>query len=223
MPFSEETVKLLFENRVKDSRDWFLEHRGEYDALCLEPMRRLVTDLAPALEEIDPRLMREPKVGRCISRIYRDTRFSRDKSIFKDVIWCVFVRDKGENLPGYWFELSPRGGAWGCGWYRTDPPVMESARELMLSSDSAFKRAKRAYERQSVFLLDDNRYKRGRFPEAPQDLRLWLEQRSLCFTAGSREPELLFSDTLWERLSSDFRLLRPEYEFMLKAQLRAKK
>ena len=87
MNFSKEGLDFLFENRLMDSKPWFIEHRDIYEEKVLEPMRELVEALAPTINEIDDRMICEPKIGKSISRIYRDTRFTHDKSIFREKIW----------------------------------------------------------------------------------------------------------------------------------------
>ena len=222
MPFSEESLKFLFENRVVDSKAWFLEHRDEYERLVLEPMRELVKALEPAILSIDPLLICEPKIGRSISRIYRDTRFSHDKSIFRDVMWCVFIRDKKlyNGLPGFWFEFSPRVIRYGCGYYQASPDSMEAMRELIIADDKTFKAAQKALKNQSVFRLDGEKYKRSRRPEQPEEKREWLDRRDIGFITESEDFDLLFSDALADKLAADFKLLVPMYEFMMAAEAR---
>lgn len=222
MPFSEESLKFLFENRVVDSKAWFLEHRDEYERLVLEPMRELVKALEPAILSIDPLLICEPKVGRSISRIYRDTRFSHDKSIFRDVMWCVFIRDKKlyNGLPGFWFEFSPRIIRYGCGYYQASPESMEAMRELIIADDKTFKAAQKALKNQSVFRLDGEKYKRSRHPEQPEEKREWLDRRDIGFITESEDFDLLFSDALADKLAADFKLLVPMYDFMMAAEAR---
>lgn len=222
MPFSEKTLKFLFENRVVDSKTWFTEHRAEYDSLVIKPLKELVMALKPTMLEIDPLLICDPKVGRSISRIYRDTRFSNDKSIFRDVMWCVFIRDKKlyDGLPGFWFEFSPRGFRYGCGYYQASGASMDAIRTLILDDDKTFKAARRAFNKQSVFRIEDTKYKRSRYPDQPEEKREWLDQRSLCFIADSDDFDLLFSDALADKLAQDFRLLIPMYDFMMAAEAR---
>lgn len=223
MPFSDDSQRFLLENKINDSKDWFTQHREEYDSLVLSPMRELVEGLRPFVTDIDPELICEPKVGRSISRIYRDTRFSKDKSMFRDVMWCVFVRTKHENVPAFWFEIFPSGARYGCGWYYTEPVVMDAIREMILSGDKDAKRAMTAYKKQSLYTLEDEKYKRTRFPDAPPEQREWLDQRSICFSARTREPDFIFAPDLAERLGRDFALLKPEYEFLMKAVSRVVK
>ena len=224
MPFSDDTLSFLFENRVNDSKAWFLEHRADYERLVLEPMRRLVVDLTPVMLAIDPLFVCEPKVGRCISRIYRDTRFSSDKSIFRDVMWCSFTRPKSEQRgrPGYYFELSPAGANFGCGWYHTPPETMDVIRDMVRNGDRLFLRAERSLKKAGIYELEDTRYKRTRNPGEPEEKRLWLDQRSICISAHSEDFDMLFSDGLYEKLAADFMAVRPFYEFLLEADLRAR-
>ena len=222
MPFSDKTLDFLFENRVVDNKAWFLEHRADYESLVLEPLRELVTDLAPAMLSIDPLLICDPKVGRSISRIYRDTRFSHDKSIYRDIMWCVFIRDKKlyRGLHGFWFEFSPKGFRYGCGYYQAGAEVMDIMREMIIKDEKTYKAAKKAFDNQSVFYIEDTKYKRSRFPDQSEEKREWLDQRSLCFMADSEDFDLLYSDRLAEKLAHDFKLLSPMYDFMMAAENR---
>lgn len=224
MPFSDDTLSFLFENRVVNSKTWFTGHRADYERLVLEPLRELVRELTPTMLDIDPLFVCEPKVGKCISRIYRDTRFSADKSIFRDVMWCSFVRSKSlmRARPGYYFELSPMGFRYGCGWYATPPETMELLREMIINDDRLYLSAKNCVKRAKVYELEDTRYKRSRHADMPVEKRLWLDQRSLCLLAESDDFDLLFSEGLAEKLSKDFRAIRPFYNFVLEADLRAR-
>ena len=64
MAFSAKTLDFLFENRLQDSRDWFLDHKDTYQAVLLEPMKDLVRSLTPVMLEIDAKVTTEPRVTR---------------------------------------------------------------------------------------------------------------------------------------------------------------
>ena len=49
--FSRKTLEFLVENRLNDSRDWYMEHKGEYEQFVYEPLRCLVTALTPRYAE----------------------------------------------------------------------------------------------------------------------------------------------------------------------------
>lgn len=217
MPFSEATLDFMALNRVMNSREWFHEHRDEYLSLVVEPIAELVEDMAPEMWKIDPSLIIIPKVGKSISRIWRDTRRGPELPIYRDVMWITLLRAKYEGYPSFWFEFSPRRLRWGCGWYQTDPAIMDCIRGMILSHDPDWRAALAAFEAQKVFRLDDERYKRSRHPDAPENERAWLDQKSLCLTHEETKLDRLYSDKLAAALTRDFRRIAPVYEFFLKA------
>ena len=217
MPFSEATLDFMALNRVMNSREWFHEHRDEYLSLVVEPIAELVEDMAPEMWKIDPSLIIIPKVGKSISRIWRDTRRGPELPIYRDVMWITLLRAKYEGYPSFWFEFSPRRLRWGCGWYQTDPAIMDCIRGMILSHDPDWRAALAAFEAQKVFRLDGERYKRSRHPDAPENERAWLDQKSLCLTHEETKLDRLYSDKLAATLTRDFRRIAPVYEFFLKA------
>lgn len=220
MAFTKQAIDFLMENKFHDDRAWFKEHRGQYEGLVLEPMRALVTQLAPSLLALDSRLIAEPKVGRSISRIYRDTRFTKDKSIFRDVVWCTFMWEKKlyEGPPAFFFEFSPSKVRWGCGFYRASTAAMDTMRGLIVREDPAFAEAVAALGSDGYFVLEGERYKRSKFPHAQGVQRQWLDQKSVSAVRNSNDFELLYSDSLADVLAADFKRLKPVYDFFCKAQ-----
>lgn len=80
--FSAEALRFLLENRINNSKEWFEEHRNEYRKYVYEPFAELVKELAPAMKEIDDGIITIP--SKIISRVRRDTRFTKDKSLYRD-------------------------------------------------------------------------------------------------------------------------------------------
>lgn len=217
MAFSKETLDFLLENRVRDSKAWFKEHDGKYREYVLTPLQQLVVALEPAMHKIDASLICEPKIGRSVSRIYRDTRFSKDKAIFRDVMWCVFMREKQlyGGLPGFFFEFSPRMFRYGCGYYQASGESMQAYRSMILAGDVRFKEARAAYEKQDRFVLSGDMFKRTRYKDAPDELKLWLDRKNIDFLRESNAFEELFSAKLADMLAADFALVSPMYDFMM--------
>lgn len=212
--FSGDALALLFENRARDSREWYRENKARFDSLVRTPLKELAAELLPPMREIDP------KLGCAVSRVCRDARFSRDKSLFRDHMWVSFVRDRSRQgeLPCFFFELNQSGFLYGCGFYKTPRPVMESIRSLILAGDRAFREADGAFSRQNVFTLEGECYKRPHFPDRPERERIWLERKEVGFVCRSSDFGTLFSPALSDVLLSGFRLLRPAYEFFRRAE-----
>ena len=220
MAFSPSTLDFLVENRLRDSRDWYKEHKDQYNLLVLEPLMDFVNSLTPVMLDIDPQFITEPRVDRTISRIYRDTRFSKDKSLYRDNMWVVFMREKKlyGGLPAFYFDLNPNGFSYGMGYYQASTATMEALRRLIIKNDPSFKKAERALRNQDLFVLEGDAYKRSKYPDAPAPLREWLDKKSVSFNCHSTDSDLLFSDGLTEVLAEGYRLLAPVYDFLCYAE-----
>lgn len=219
--FSKETLDFLFENRLNDSRSWFEEHKDTYRRVVFDPLRDLVEALAPIMSEIDPNFTTDPRVDRTICRIRRDTRFSHDKSLYRDNMWIIFKRGKmhGTEVPGIYFEISQHGFEYGCGFYQASASYMRALRERILKQDPLFQNAQKALESQTVYQITGDCYKRAHYPDQPEPLRQWLERRELCITAQNKDFPLLFSDRLLPKLKQDLPILAPIYRFLLQTAL----
>jgi uncharacterized protein (TIGR02453 family) len=78
--FSDEGGKFFKALAKRNEREWFQEHKAEYEEGWNEPMKALLEDLRPAIDAVYERCdLGEPKVF----RIHRDVRFSKDKSPYK--------------------------------------------------------------------------------------------------------------------------------------------
>ncbi len=217
MPFSQKTLDFLVLNHIKDSRTWFEEHRGEYQDVVLQPLQELVRALTPQMLQIDDEFVTEPRVDKTICRIRRDTRYSHDKTIYRDHMWIIFKRGKmhGTELPGYYCEISPDGFHYGCGFYWTSTAYMQTMRELILGDDPFFTKAQAAFAGQDIFQIEGDCFKRPHYRDQPEEKRQWLERRGICLTADNPDLSLLFSDRLAEVLAEGFEKLAPVYYFLL--------
>ncbi len=215
--FTKQTLDFLFENRLHDSKAWFEEHKEDYNRLVLKPLQELVVALTPSMLEMDGNFTTEPRVDKTICRIRRDTRYSRDKSLYRDVMWIIFKEGKmhGTEVPGVYFEINGGGFTYGCGFYNASTSYMNTMRELILEGDKTFKKAKKVYESQSVFHLEGEKFKRPHYPDQPPELQDWLDLRGISFVAESKDFDLLFSERLSEKLIADYKLMTPLYNFLL--------
>ena len=216
-PFSQKTLDFLFENRLHDSREWFAQHKKEYQELVIQPLRQLVMDLSPTMLELDPEFNTEPKVDKTICRVWRDTRYTKDPSLYRDHMWIIFKRGgrmHGTDHPGMYVEINQDGFSYGCGFYYASTAYMSCLRERILAGDGAFQAAQEAYLGQKVFSMEGDCYKRPRYGHRAPEEQLWLERRGISFTADSHDFPLLFSPQLPEKLAQDMRLLFPVYRFL---------
>lgn len=120
--------------------------------------------------------------------------------------------------PGIFFELSPDGFRYGCGYYSAPSASMKAIREMILTDSKQFKAAREAFDRQNTFLLEGEEYKRERYQEQPEHKREWLNKKNMAFIKNSTDFGLLYSDMLGQVLTEGFYLLEDIYYFFVKAE-----
>jgi uncharacterized protein (TIGR02453 family) len=149
--FRVEAIQFLADLTENNDRAWFQPRKAEYEELLKEPMEALVAALADRLAERRIPLRADPK--RSIFRIYRDTRFSKDKSPYKTHLGASFpwvettaLDDTALGNGGY-FNFAPAGMYVGGGMWMPERPRLES-----------FRRAIRDDEERVRAALEDTRF-----------------------------------------------------------------
>jgi uncharacterized protein (TIGR02453 family) len=122
-------LKFLKQLKRNNNREWFLAHKEIYEQKVKAPMTELVLDLGFALQQIAPELIVDPK--RAIYRIYRDIRFSADKSPYKTHIAAMFVprgipKNTGAAL---YFHIEPAEVLVAGGTYMPDSATLRTLRQ----------------------------------------------------------------------------------------------
>jgi uncharacterized protein (TIGR02453 family) len=141
--FSNDTLKFLRALKRNNNREWFRDRRVEYDRHVREPMIAVIEQLAKDFQRVAPQLVASPKTS--LYRIYRDTRFSADKTPLKTHAAAVFpwrglARHEGAGL---YFEVAP-GWVWaGGGMYAPPPPQLVRVREHIAVTWPAIERITR--------------------------------------------------------------------------------
>ncbi|MGN0636786.1 MAG: DUF2461 domain-containing protein [Huintestinicola sp.] len=215
MSFTPATIDFLFENSLNDSKSWFHDHRYQYETFVAKPFKEFTEALTPAVKSIDEHISHVK-----ISRIFRDARYARGKSIFRQNMWCTFSRgrDLFKSLPAFYFEISEKGFEYGCGFYMASAETMNDMRSMILNDSPFFAAALEAFESQEVFELYGDMYKRDKFPDESPEKKNWLNRKNIGLSALSKDWELLFSDRLPEKIAEDLNSIAPVYDFFIKAE-----
>ena len=172
-------------------RDWFEAHRGDYESAILRPMRDFVEEMDVRLARLAPELVGDPK--RSIFRIYRDVRFSKDKSPYKTHAACWFFhRDATHRVgqeshgggAGFYFHVQPGGSLDAGGIWMPPREGLGRIRDAMAAKPAAFVRIVQAPAAVRRFgSLDEEavlkRVPRGYPPDHPA--AEWLRYRSFTF------------------------------------------
>jgi uncharacterized protein (DUF2461 family) len=81
-----------------NSREWFNQHKSDYQQAVVQPMCAFIDAMAPRLRKISPHFIADSRPhGGSMFRIYRDVRFSKDKSPYKLHAACQFRHELGKD------------------------------------------------------------------------------------------------------------------------------
>jgi len=133
---SNELFTFLLELKVNNNRPWFQEHKKRYEQEVKEPLQRFISDFVPYLTSVNTNFVADPRgVGGSLFRIYRDTRYSKDKTPYKTHAGLHFRHRRGKDVhaPGYYLHLDPDECFVGVGIWHPDSKSLKKIREAIVA------------------------------------------------------------------------------------------
>ena len=213
-----EGLFLLSQNKFENSKDFYEAHKAQLKAQVFTPMQQVVEDLAEDFAKLDPRMNLLP--GRIISRARRDTRFTKEKHLYRDNVWITFTRPKEEPMvwPCMWFEIKPEEGEWNAGVciYAAEPAYMQFLRPRIEKDAGAFFSA--AGEAISAgAVMQPDAFKREKYPDAPVSIKPYLNAKSFIFMYTSKDMSMLTGPALIDELRRLYAAYGTMYKWLLRA------
>ena len=209
--FGKETIHFFLDLRFHNDRAFMEENRERYYRDVRAPFYAFIDEMAPVMRSIDADM--EIRPVKCLSRINRDTRFSRDKSPYRDHLWVAFrqaAMDK-DGQPFYWFELSPEHVSWGLGIWSENRPLMDALRRRMLARPEDFLRLLSVMEEQG-FVMGGREWKKLPIPEElPGELIPLYRKREVFLERADASMESAFQNDICARVGRDYEALAPLY------------
>jgi uncharacterized protein (TIGR02453 family) len=217
MPFTKRSLQFFRGLARHNEKAWFEAHRDEYEAVVRQPMRELIEELDTLFAEFAPEIGGDPK--RSMFRIYRDIRFSKDKSPYKTHAACWFhhlnaARTVGAEADagsaGYYFHLEPGGRSMiGAGLWMPPRQQLKKLRESIADDPKGFDRVARSIPSRFGGLDDEGALKRmprGYAEDHPA--AKWLRFQS--FTSGRTLTDAqVTSPSLASLLAREYEALLP--------------
>jgi len=211
--FSDETVQFLLDLRFHNYTDFFHEQHDRYVETVQRPFYELIGDLGQTMLQIDPEM--EIRPYKCLSRIHRDTRFSRDKSPYRDHHWFLFRRaaEPREKSLFYFGEFGPERLDWGMGIWSENREVLDLFRKKILANPMGMSAMIEDMNLPDRHLgLGGTVHRRMQVPAAvPPAMARWYTAKE--FYIGKVDPEyrLAFSGKLMQEMKKDFCAMAPLY------------
>lgn len=181
--FSREAMQFLVDLALNNERAWFQPRKAEYERLLKEPLEALCTDLAVEFGKRGVPLRSDPK--KSPFRLYRDTRFSKDKTPYKTHVAASFPwvgqgeatsAGEPERHGGGYFHISPEGSYMGGGMWHPEPARL-----------AAFRREVDERPEKTLAALEEKGF-RARFEPVHGDS---LKRMPPCYAADHPHADLL--------------------------------
>lgn len=144
MHFSPEALKFLRGLARNNNRDWFDARKSVYERELKAPMLALIEEINGELAEFAPQHIRP--APKCMFRIYRDTRFSPDKTPYKKHVSAWFARQGLEKKSGggFYFHLSAKELIVAAGVYMPEREQLLAIRNHLLEYHAEYRKLSQA-------------------------------------------------------------------------------
>jgi uncharacterized protein (TIGR02453 family) len=145
--FPKDLFAFLKALKKNNNRDWFKANKQRYQESVVGPMVEYISSMAPHIESISPHYVADPRPhGGSMFRIYRDTRFSNDKTPYKTHAACHFRHRAGRDAhaPGFYLHVETDGVSIGGGIWRPPSRQLGMIREFIADNPEAWERLARS-------------------------------------------------------------------------------
>ena len=142
--FTPALFSFLAELHDHNERDWFNENKARYETHVKDAALRFIVDFTAPLQRISRHYVTDPRpVGGSLMRIYKDTRFARDKSPYKTNVGIQFRHAAGKDVhaPGFYLHLATDEIFAGVGLWHPEPEPLARIRERIVDKPAEWKKA----------------------------------------------------------------------------------
>ncbi len=131
--FSKATFKFFKDLENNNTREWFEDNRKTFEKNVMEPAQEFVMEMGELLKPVCPKIVAIPKIDKSIFRIYRDVRFSKDKTPYKTHLGIFLWEGPRKKLgnPGFYFQLDKASILIAGGQYSFPDDLLKSYRDVV--------------------------------------------------------------------------------------------
>jgi len=176
--FTDELFSFLRDLGANNDKIWFEAKKDRYENAVKTPALAFIGAFGPYLRKVSPHFQAIPSAqGGSLFRIYRDTRFSRDKTPYKTNTGLHFRHEayRDAHAPGFYVHLAPGEVFFGAGLWKPEGPTAGAIRELIVKEPDEWKKVKAATGKTELKFSGDSlvRPPRGFDPDHPyiEDIR----------------------------------------------------
>jgi uncharacterized protein (TIGR02453 family) len=216
--FNEAFIRFFRELSNNNDRDWFNANKKQYEKEVKDPFYHFVDDLIARVNAVNPEIVLEPK--QAIFRIYRDVRFSKDKSPYKTQTSALIARGGRKNMtdPGLYIQFSAEDARIYSGLYMLEKNDLTNVRRHIAAFSDEFSTL--IGEKDFVSKFGEIRGEKNKI--LPAEFKPELEKQPLIankqfYYFASYEPEFILKDHLLDEIMEHYHIVQPLNRFFSEA------
>lgn len=218
--FSPALFEFLEELADHNHRSWFQQNKPRYEQYVREPALAFIRAFRPKLAQISRFFVAsDRRVGGSLFRIYRDTRFFKDKTPYKTNVGIQFRHELGQDshAPGFYVHLEPGECFLALGVWRPDRPCLAAIRQAIANDPSGWQRVRSDRRFQALWTLEGGSLQRvpREFPAdhpCTEDLK-----RTDYIAVADLEEQDTYRPAFVDQVAKAFSAGRPLVQFLCKA------
>lgn len=213
--FTKDYTKFFKELEKNNNKEWFHDNKKRYKEQVREPMIAFVEDLKTEMQKYDPEM--NPVASKCLGRINRDIRFSKDKTPYNVHLFAHVTKGtKEEPIPGIGFRFGGSDSGIMTGYYKLSKERLSHIRTKISSNLEAFDKLVKDKKFVAKFgKIEGEAYKR-----VPADLQVTFEQQPLIankqfYYVSHHKADFVCKDNLLEEIMAYWLAAKPVNDFFL--------
>lgn len=211
-----ETTDILWEIRLNNNKEWYQANKERYIKCVHEPTVALADGIFEKMHKMDGSFDERPK----ISRIHRDTRFSKNKLPLKECKW-FFLRSDGSigiehEKPTFFFDMSPDWYRYGFGYWPVKAAGMVAFRKMVDANPNEIGRLIEEFNNGGFFEMESEKYKKSKAASLPAHIADWYDCKNLTFLRYEKHEGIMYERELMDTVFEGFKRLYPIYCYFKK-------
>ena len=218
--FPKGCVEFLQKLKKNNRKAWFEKHKEDYENYVLNPARDFVVAMGERLPAISPDIHADPRVNKSLFKIYRDVRFSKDKTPFKTNLGIWFWESEGPRFghSGFYFHVEPTEFMLAAGVYMFDKALLYKYRQAVVHKihGPAMVRAIAKVKSAGPYEIGGEHYSqvpRGFDPD--HKLTEYLKYNALYAMRSSALPKSLFTPRIVDITFKAFKDMAPLHRWLV--------
>ena len=162
--FTPALFEFLADLSMNNNREWFQANKSRYESDVRDALVGFVADFGDRLKKVSPHMVADPRPsGGSVFRIYRDVRFSKNKSPYKTNAGVHFRHEVGRKVhgPGFYLHLEPGNVFVGAGIWMPDSATIGRVRDAIVANPEKWEGIVNDERFRAVYTLEGDSLKRA--------------------------------------------------------------